>query len=105
MRIPIYKARGLECSSTFSLYAPSSQPPTTATCEVCGCKAKRVFTAPGVAIPWKAHFNHSVGKYVRTKSEFQSELSRGSDEASERTGMDHKFVSVEAGDAPGVTDG
>lgn len=64
-----------------------------------------MFTPPAVAIPWKAHFNHSVGKVVNSRQEFKDALSRGSDEASERTGMDHKFVSVEAGDAPGVTDG
>lgn len=41
---------------------------------------------------------------MRSMADFDSALSKGSDEASERLGMDHKFVKVDAKDAPGVTD-
>lgn len=75
-----------------------SQPISTAECESCGCKARRVYTPLAFKKPWEPHFNHSVGQYVRNEQEFRSALSRGSDEASERTGMEHRYTSVQPGD-------
>lgn len=52
------------------------------------------------------HWNASVNKPIRSDAQFRSELSRASDEMSERTGTDHKFVPIDMGDksACGVTD-
>lgn len=43
---------------------------------------------------WQPHFNHSVGKYVSNRGEFNDALKRGGDAAGS------SFVSVEHGDLP-----
>jgi hypothetical protein len=53
------------------------------------------------------HWNNALGAYVRNRREFEDGLKRRSDEASERTGTEHRFVPVEwvdAKDAGRVTD-
>lgn len=64
---------------------------------------RRDYSSIAVSKSFKPHFNHSVGKYVRNNAEFRSELSRASDRASERTGIDHNYKPIDAGDRPGVT--
>jgi hypothetical protein len=66
----------------------------------------RVYSPPVIKPSMPAHYNPTVGKWVRSMSEFKSELSRASDEASERTGLPHHFVPHEAGDyeAAGLTE-
>lgn len=52
------------------------------------------------------HYNHSVGKYVNNYQEFKDELSRASESASERLGIEHNFQPIDGTDksAIGVTD-
>lgn len=52
------------------------------------------------------HFNASVGKHISSQRDMTSELSRLSDETSERMGFDHKFEAVDPSDpaAVGVTE-
>lgn len=64
---------------------------------------RRDYSSISVIKPFTPHYNHSVGKYVRTAGEFKSELTRASDAHSERTGIDHDFRPIEMNEAPGVT--
>jgi len=41
------------------------------------------------------HFNASVGKYVSNENQFRDELKRASEEATLRTGMEHRFVPID----------
>lgn len=54
--------------------------------------------------PFQGHFNPSVGRYVNSMADFKAALARGSDEASERLGFEHRYVPIEAGEAQGVTE-
>lgn len=58
--------------------------------------------APGMP----EHFNRSVGAVVSSHRQFERELRRASDEATERTGIEHRYVPVDPTDrrALGVTD-
>lgn len=64
---------------------------------------KRVYSA-SVLTAFQPHFNHSVGKYVRSMREFKDALNQGSDEMSNRLGHEHRYVPLESGEAPGVTE-
>ena len=58
-------------------------------CPVDGLLMRRqwnTFALNRVSAP-KAHYNHSIGSYVRNRAELKSEFSRKSDEMSERMGM------------------
>lgn len=83
-------------------YAPMSAPATSTSC-TCGEVMRRVFTAPALAVGWVPHFSHTVGQYVSSRREFDAALSRGSDEASERTGMEHRYRAIDPEEA-GATD-
>ena len=80
----------------------------------CGGLYKRVFHC-NLASTFQPHFNHSVGRYVRSQQDFNEGLKAASEEASRPridpatgriTQVDHKFTPIEAGDtkALGVTD-
>lgn len=57
------------------------------------------FSAPQVM---HEHFNRTVGKPISDMKQFARELSKQSDLATERTGIEHRYVPVEAGDAAAV---
>lgn len=44
------------------------------------------------------HYNHAVGKPISNPAQFRSELSRASDEATARTGMEHRFAPIDIRD-------
>lgn len=96
--MPAYKLRGTECGSTSTIWAPMSAPPTTAACP-CGCKARRVYTAPSIPAPFQGHFNHSVGSWVSSERAFDDKLKQGSDEMSERVGTEHRYVRLDPQEA------
>lgn len=56
--------------------------------------------------PFQPHYNTSIGRYVTSQHQFDSELRRLSDAQSERTGIYHNYVSHEARDADafGITE-
>jgi putative FmdB family regulatory protein len=56
--------------------------------------------------PMHEHFNHTVGQVVSSNRQFDNLLKQKSDEATERTGIEHRFVRHDPGDAKaiGVTD-
>lgn len=49
------------------------------------------------------HLNTTTGTVVRTMSQFEDDLKRKSEEATLRTGIEHKFVPHMPSEAPGVT--
>lgn len=50
------------------------------------------------------HFNHSIGSYVSNSAGLTTELSRKSDEMSERMGFAVKYETVDPRDTPGVSE-
>ena len=75
-------------------------------CPLCEGVLWRAASMPAFKHGMEEHFNVAVGRPIRTDAQFRSELSRKSDEISERTGTDHKFAPIDIGDkeACGVTD-
>lgn len=68
----------------------------------CGGASKRVFSFNS-GPSFSPHFNHSVGRYVSSNTDFNDALKQASDAQSLRTGLDHKFVRVDPGDVPAPT--
>jgi hypothetical protein len=46
----------------------------------------------------EAHFNPAVGRHVSNGRDFRDALKRASDEASENTGMEHRYVPIDMRD-------
>lgn len=102
--MPVYSFRCPTCGLEDELVASIHTGPGTIYC--CDTPMDRIYHPPAVRTSWVPHYNHSVGRYVRTEAEFRSALSQASDDMSARTNIDHSYVPVEAGDreAMGVTD-
>lgn len=98
--MPLHDLRCSSCGSTREVYAPLHEPPAPEPCP-CGGILRRVFHAPAVVHGpvTETHFNRAVGKVVRSTREFRSELSRKSDEMSERLGYEQRYVPVDYRDA------
>lgn len=50
------------------------------------------------------HYNSAVGRVISTEHEFKEALKIASHNASESSGMEHRYVPVDLRDKPGVTD-
>jgi hypothetical protein len=61
-------------------------------------RIERVFTAPAVHREMQATFAPAVGKYVTNQRDFNNELKKASDVASENTGMEHRYVPIDMAD-------
>jgi putative FmdB family regulatory protein len=75
-------------------------------CDHCvGGRFTRLFSI-AVQRPMHEHFNPTVGQVVSSNRQFDDLLKQKSDEATERTGIEHRFVRHDPGDAKaiGVTD-
>jgi len=59
---------------------------------------ERVFTAPAVHREMQATFAPAVGRYVQNQRDFNDALKKASDEASENTGMEHRYVPIDMAD-------
>ena len=101
---------GFRSEEVFSIYDDSAHTP----CSSCASRGedilmrKVVTSFPGVTkgMVREAHYNASVGGIVHNDAEFKSELSRRSDEASERNGFPVSFQPIDhrdAGEHLGVT--
>ena len=88
-------------------HASIGQSHPSSPCPLCGGRLVR-YVAPsfGVQRSMPEHFNIALGKPISNDAQFRSELSRASDEQSERTGMDAHYVPVDIREqaALGVTD-
>jgi hypothetical protein len=49
---------------------------------------------------FQEHMNSATGKWTNNEAQFKSDLARASDEASEYTGITHKFVPMDWRDMP-----
>lgn len=67
---------------------------------------ERVISSPSFHRGFQSGYNPSVGQFVSNSGEFQSSLSRASDEATARTGIPHNFQPIDPRDpvAAGVTE-
>jgi len=63
-----------------------------------GCRVRTVQLAPSRA--FQPHYNHAVGQYVSTDSEFRDALKRCSDRSTAETGIPHDFQPRYPGDIP-----
>lgn len=87
-----YGYRCRECGAyRYSLRRDDNQP-----CP-CGSVSRRDWSF-SYSNTFQPHFNHTVGKHVNTMQEFKDALARGSDAASERTGMEHSYQPLMPGD-------
>lgn len=104
--MPIYPFRCNSCGSTASEYFPMKDGPSSFPHNDCGI-FERTWTVPATPKPFVPHFNVSVGRHVSSLADFKSALRQGSQEASDRTGVDHHYEMIEpdAHKEVGVTDG
>jgi putative FmdB family regulatory protein len=95
--VPIYAYRCKECRNEEDhLYRSDDF-----TCDTCGGHLIRAysFAQPSTFQP---HFNASVGRYVRSDTDFRSALSEASDNASAYTGITHNFQPRDMHDTDGL---
>lgn len=72
-------------------------------CHVCGGRLRRDWRHVSMRRSMPAHFNHSVGAFVRNDADFTDALKRKGDEQSERLGIEHRYVRADL-DNCGVTE-
>lgn len=98
--MPVYEFTCAACTSHFSLsrsIAEYSRAPTPR-CPDCNVPLARTYDIPVIASSFQAHWNPSVGAYVKNMGEFNSALSRRSDEQAAATGDDTKYVAADPRD-------
>lgn len=99
--MPLYEYLCRTCDVELETYASIiSGPPSTVTCVECGQPTStRVYNIAVERVSsFQPHFNKSVGRYVRTMSEFKSFLQRSSEHMEERTGVPHNYTPVDPAD-------
>lgn len=70
----------------------------------CGGSMYRDYSSVQLGRPaMQEHFNPAAGTHVRTMRQLEDELKRKSEEATLRTGIEHRFVPHLPSEAPGVT--
>jgi DNA-directed RNA polymerase subunit RPC12/RpoP len=74
-------------------------------CPLCGGRLRRDWRHVSVRRDMAPHFNHSLGAYVRNRTEFEDGLKRKSDETSERLGVEHRFRPVDHDCVGATTEG
>lgn len=90
----LYEFRCKDCGRHEDL--PSRTPPFSCSC---GGRLVRVFAVnTRRTTTFQAHYNHSVGRYVRSDAEFRSALSELSDHASRTTGVTHSYAPIDPRD-------
>lgn len=99
--MPLYEYKCRECGTPTTLASRVENPDLP--CRTCGeiTRHRRVF---GFALKpmMHEHYNKAVGKPISDMHRFEAELRKKSDLASEHTGIEHRFVPVEYGDAAAV---
>lgn len=107
--MPTYEYRCGTCGATTAVYSTITQydPDAKPVCVDCRVDMHRSYEPFPFKNAMPDHFNNALGRYVTGKKDFLDGLKQASDAASERNGIPHNYVMVEAGDreAVGVTDG
>lgn len=101
--MPLYEYKCKNCNAVYESFTRGLEDVTP--CADCATPIKRVFSV-SLQTPLHDHFNHAVGKYVTGKRQLRDEFKRASDDATERTGIEHNFVPVDPHDKEtfGVTE-
>lgn len=80
-------------------------------CPICRCEGetrpmKRTIQAPAIWKVWHGHQSLTTGKWVTSREQIPQQLSDLSDQATQRMGMEHRFIEVGASEraALGVTE-
>jgi putative FmdB family regulatory protein len=106
--MPVYMYRCPLCHDVFSTAQSIADYSTSRSrvCPECDIPLNRVYTPPAITPMMDAHFNPSVGRYVRNKADLTSALSQLSDETSARTGVPSRYEAIDPRDtsALGVTE-
>lgn len=99
--MPLYTYRCPECRSTVT--STSRGNTLDVICACCGAQSthRRVFGF-NMKPMMHEHFNRTVGKPISDMRQFERELKKQSDLATETTGVEHRYVPVEAGDHAAV---
>lgn len=89
--MPVYEYR---CPTDGKVFEYFKSEPTEEHCPTHGnvLRRKYSFAVPKLFVP---HYNHSVGRYVTSESDFRSALKKASDEASATTGVEHNYVPID----------
>lgn len=97
----LYSLRCWDCGSEIDRYAPMTSPKSSTACS-CGSVMVRRYTPPATlrSQTFEPHYNHSVGAFVQSRRDFTDALKRGSDEASEVTGVTHNYRPADPRDIP-----
>lgn len=98
--MPFYEFYCPECGVSYERQSRTPIP-----CALCATVVKRRYSFT-FRMPTDAHYNSSVGEYVRNDREFRDALKRKSEANSVATGIDHNYVPVDPYDTRslGVTD-
>lgn len=98
----IYAYRCRACGHTADLTVRADSAGACPQCD--GGELRRVF-AVRMGSVMHEHFNATVQRPISSQRQFEAELRRASDEATERTGVEHRFAPVDPTDrkALGVT--
>lgn len=59
---------------------------------------KKIFRSPNIARVWHGHFDMSTGAYVTDYKKWKNLLADAGKERSDRLGMEHDFIEVDASD-------
>jgi hypothetical protein len=90
--MPTYQYRCEKCRVLFH-----ADTRTVSECPIGHPQVKRNYSFTfGLGV--KEHWNGSVGKYVSNERHLRDELSRASDEHSEKTGTEHRYVMADVGE-------
>lgn len=102
--MPIYTYRNGD-THTAEVYAERHQKPELDR-RMKGMGFRPDYRSVQIAPVMQAHWNASTGTIVSSPKQFERELKRSSEEATERTGIPHNYVPVDVSDttALGVTD-
>lgn len=91
------------CSDCGASYDHPHHPEFPSPC--CGAPLRRDWRHVTVRRSMPAHWNHSVGAFVRNEADFGDALKRKGDEMSERTGTDHRYTTADLDNCGATDDG
>lgn len=98
--MPTYQFDCRTCDQILEVFASMQVgAPPSVVCPDCSQTVTRRLFNIAVLTPFQEHFNHTVGKRVRSMAEFKGELNRASEAAEAQTGIPHRYVPVDGADS------
>jgi len=99
--MPVYLYRCRACQVLGEKFQHHTDDPLS-DCPECGRPMlRRVYSLNFTSVTHE-HFNHTVGKMISDRKQFERELKLASDKATERTGSQVNYVSVDMNDREGL---